>query len=328
MRLDFLISSERSGSNLITKLIDTHSLYIGPSPVHLIRSFALSMPKYGSLSNNKNWDTFIVDIYDFFNFKIGIWNSSFSFDELLDINDRSLEGVINYLYAKEAKSFNKNYVFVKEVKTYLFYDFIKKKFNNAKFIWLIRDPRDVASSWSKSPVHRGDIVRGSNVWKEDQLKTMSLYKELIHSNQILLVKYEDLITNQAEVTKSICSFLEVEYEPTMINFHQNKLASKNAIQTDNWKNLNRKIITTNHKKYLKSLSKKQIQYIEYLCREEMKYFDYKNEYPIITEIEFNKLSDALNKEERFEKKEYQLIDAKEKQKREIWQRKFFEITSK
>jgi hypothetical protein len=322
MNIDFLISSERSGSNLITKIIDNHSVYSGPSPAHLIRAFSLNMKKYGDFSITKNWNLFINDFLNLFVFKIGIWNTTFSFNELSSLKERSLPNAIKYIYTKEVKSLNKKRCFIKEVKTYQFYDFITKNFKNSKFIWLVRDPRDVASSWSKSPVHRGDIVRGTKVWKEDQQNTILLYKKLLNKNKILLVKYEDLISDQNKVTQDVCTFLGIKHEPNMINYHQNELSAKNANQTDNWKNLNKRIITTNHKKFLKNLNKNQIQYIEYLCKDEMNYFDYNFEFPALTKEEFAEISSKLSLLERNEKNEYHLIDNEEKFKRKRWQESF------
>ena len=34
----FLVSSERSGSNFITKIMDAHQDFCGPSPTHIIRT--------------------------------------------------------------------------------------------------------------------------------------------------------------------------------------------------------------------------------------------------------------------------------------------------
>lgn len=50
MKFDFLICSERSGSNLITKLLDNHSKYCGPTPPHLLRVFYPVLDKYGDLN--------------------------------------------------------------------------------------------------------------------------------------------------------------------------------------------------------------------------------------------------------------------------------------
>ncbi|AWM13036.1 hypothetical protein DI487_03595 [Flavobacterium sediminis] len=323
MKFDFLISSERSGSNLITKLIDNHSLYCGPTPPHLLRVFDPVMDKYGNLEEEANWDAFIKDIHDFFYCKIGVWKSDFSKEELKSVAPRTLANVVRYIYEKEAKAHHKTKVFVKEVRTYDFFNAVVQGFDDAKFIWLVRDPRDMALSWSKSPVHRGDIVRSARVWAKNQSETLKLFKQF--PDKILLVKYEDLILNQDAELQKICNFLDIAYETTMVDYHKNKISRENAVQTDNWKNLDKSIIKDNSKKYLKSLTKEQIQFIEYVCQHEMEALNYPFEFPVLSAEEFDVIEPLLQREERHEKAEYQLIDDEEKRKREKWYKKFTEI---
>lgn len=323
MKVDFLISSERSGSNLITKLLDNHSLYCGPTPPHLLRVFSKKITTYGDLTNDKNWDVFITDFFDFFNCKIGVWQSALSKNDLLDIKPRSLVEVVNYIYHKEALSQNKRHLFIKEVKTYHFFEFLIENYSQPRFIWLVRDPRDMALSWSQSPVHRGDIVRAAKIWKEDQQETLKLYKK--YKNEILLVKYEDLISNQIDELKLICAFLKIPFESTMVEFHRNKTSKDNAVQTDNWKNLDKEIISDNFKKYQKKLSQEQIEYIEFVCHDEMKVLNYTFDFPLLPQQKFENLEDKFKTEERQEKPEYLLISELEKKKRKNWYDKYLEI---
>jgi hypothetical protein len=204
MKYDFLISSERSGSNLITKLLDNHSQFCGPTPPHLLRVFIPIMHKYNDLNIDENWNNFLDDIVIFFNCKIGVWYSTIEKNELLKISERNLFEVVKYIYNKESKFHKKNRLFIKEVKTYNFYNYLKLNFNDPKFIWLVRDPRDMALSWKNSPVHRRDIVRAANIWKEDQRKTLDIYNN--DSNKIIYLKYENLLANQEETLKKYACF--------------------------------------------------------------------------------------------------------------------------
>lgn len=323
MKFDFLICSERSGSNLITKLLDNHSKYCGPTPPHLLRVFYPILHKYGDLSEDVNWKKLVEDVYDFFNVKIGVWQTKPVKEKMLILNPRTLASLVQYIYNIEAKNHNKERVFIKEVKTYDFFNEINHDFPNAKFVWMVRDPRDMALSWNKSPVHRGDVVRAAKIWQVNQSETLKLYHQF--PNKILLVKYEDLIRNQNKELKRICEFLDIEFEERMLNYHEKKISKENAVQTDNWKNLKKSILKDNSKKYLKSLRKEQIQFVEYVCYEEMGKLDYNLEFPIISNQDFENLSLLLQKEERNEKPEYSLISEEEKLKRTIWYKKLLEI---
>lgn len=323
MKVDFLICSERSGSNLITKLIDNHSLYCGPTPPHLLRVFINKLDSYNNLSDDKNWEIFVTDIFEFYNSKIGVWESTITKKELLNIKPRNLAEVVKYIYHKETLYHNKKHAFIKEVKTYSFFDYLNENYEHSKFVWLVRDPRDMALSWSQSPVHRGDIVRATKIWKEDQQETFKLYEK--YRNKILLIKYEDLVSNQIEALKLICTFLDIPFESAMVEFHKSRTSKENAIQTDNWKNLDKEIITDNFKKYQKKLSQEQIQYIEYVCKNEMKTLLYELNFPLLSKDEFTTIEMNLSNEDRYEKPEYLLISDSEKEKRKKWYDKFLEI---
>ncbi|MCB4799690.1 sulfotransferase family protein [Neotamlana laminarinivorans] len=325
MRCDFLISSERSGSNLITKIIDAHSQYCGPTPPHLLRIFYPVMSKYGNLQEDANWNRFISDILEMFNLKISIWEVNFNKTELLNITNRSLASVVKYIYNKEAKHHLKTHAFIKEVNTFNLAPYINENFENAKYIWLVRDPRDMALSWFNSPVHRGDLVRAANIWKKNQERTISLFKQFTKNNKIILVKYEALIEDQEQSILNICDFLSINFEAEMLSFHKNNMSVKNAEKTDNWKNLNKAILKNNSKKYKAKLTKDQIQYIEYVCNEEMSFLGYEKDFELLSEKSFSSLHDVLLKQERHEKPAYNLIPTEEKLKREAWYNKYLEI---
>lgn len=323
MKIDFLISSERSGSNLITKLLDNHSLYCGPTPPHLLRVFHKKTTIYGDLTNDKNWGFFIQDIFDFFNCKIGVWQSTLSKNELLEIKPRNLAEVVKHIYYKEALFHNKKHLFIKEVKTYHFFKFLIAHYAQPRFIWLVRDPRDMALSWSQSPVHRGDIIRAAKIWKEDQYETLKIYEK--YKDEILLVKYEDLISNQVDVLKVICEFLKIPFDSNMVEFHRNKTSKDNAVQTVNWRNLDKEIIVDNFKKYIQNLSQEQIEYIEFVCQDEMKRLNYTFDFPLLSQQKFETIENKFRPNERQEKPEYLLLSELERKKRKNWFEKYIEI---
>ncbi|MCC6383989.1 MAG: sulfotransferase [Bacteroidia bacterium] len=326
MQIDFLISSERSGSNLLIKLLDSHSQYCGPMPAHLIRAFSHNMKSYRELKETKNTEEFIIDFLEFFNSKIGIWQATFTKEELTGIHPDNLAQVIKYVYRKEAELQNKQRVIIKELGTYRFFNYLVENFDQPRFIWLIRDPRDMALSWSRSPVHRGDIVRAAYTWNEDQKGTLELYKQ--YRSVILPVKYEELVSQLNTALYKICNFLGVEAEMQMVGFYRRKLAVQNAEQTESWKNLNQQLITDNFNKYKGKLSEEQVRLIEYVCCNGMTALGYQIDFPLLNKKEFSEVENKLKREERYDKPEYLLIDEKEKRLRDKWQLKFREIQNR
>tara|TARA_B110000037_G_C17105262_1_gene499620 strand:- start:679 stop:1659 length:981 start_codon:yes stop_codon:yes gene_type:complete len=325
MEFNFLIASERSGSNLITKLIGAHSTYCAPSPPHLIRAFYDKVDAYNKLNIDDNWGALVEDFLEMFNAKIATWNTTIDFEELYHIKDKSFVGLIHYSYKKEATIEHKNSIFIKEVKTYKLFDFLQKHFPNAKFVYLVRDPRDMALSWKNSPVHRGDLVRAAKIWQEDQSQSIALLEK--YPEKLFLIRYEDLVSNQEEELKKVCSFLGIAFEKSMLDFHKSKLSVENAKQTDNWKNLNKGILSNNLKKYLGKLTENEIAYIEYVGAKEMNYLNYKLETPILEDKIFQEIETEILSKERFDKPEYNLVADEEKIKRNLCMKTFNKIKS-
>lgn len=312
----FLICSERSGSNFITKIVDSHPHCSGPSPVHLIRYFAPIEWRFGDLKLDHNWQFFISEIEKFFKLKISNWNTEIEVNELTKIEPRNLAKIVEYLYKKEAGDMKT--ILIKENHAYRLLPFYNLFFPDSKLLWMHRDPRDMALSWKKDALLRGGIVRSSGIWKNDQRESLSLFNLLHNSGRIHKLSYESLISNAEFESKKICNFIGIEYDPIMLDSKNNSSSKNNAEASLGWSNLNKDIIKNNSNKFLDELNKEEIQFIEYYCKEEMELLNYEFIYPIVSREEFIKLQYNLSLNEKYEKPEYLKVSEAEKLKRKIW----------
>lgn len=86
---------------------------------------------------------------------------------------------------------------------------------NAKFIHIIRDGRDVASSQMKEHGTWGysDIGKAASSW----VKLIKQARNCANKNNLnyLEVKYEDLVLNSRQVQEKICEFIGVEWNLSM-----------------------------------------------------------------------------------------------------------------
>lgn len=319
MKYHFLICSERSGSNLVTKILDGHSRICGPGPTHLLRYFLPIEANYGDfVGNENNWQNLVQDVWEFLDGKISAWKTNCSLDQLLSVGDRSVLGLFRYIYQKEAVSHKKDVLFVKENHAYRLMPVLLSNFMNSRFIWSARDPRDMALSWKKEPVLRGDVIRAASVWKEDQKQSLFLYRLLHKSGTMLHVRYEDLLLNQEEVVASICEHLGVDFEYEMLNTAKSTSGHTNARASVSWSNLGKPIMMQNSAKYKEELTKEEILYIEYICRDEMVALGYLPEFDKMTASQFAEIQYNLQLVERYEKHEYSLIPEEERIKRSRW----------
>jgi hypothetical protein len=275
MPFDFLICSERSGSNLITKILDAHPRICGPFPSHMIRTLALNINNYGDLGVDRNWRALLEDTAGLLEHGIAKWSTSFSPQQLeRELRTRTLGALIRFVYESEASAHGKNRVFVKENHTYTFLSYLVAHFPDSRYVFLVRDPRDMALTWKEAPSAHGAVKSAARQWKEDQGRSLEAYGFLNDLGNIILIRFEDLVGDTENTVRRTCAFLGVEYAPAMLEFHTKGIVGENAARMSSWGDLRQPIIPNNFNLYEARLNEAEIRFVETLCREEMSFFGY------------------------------------------------------
>jgi hypothetical protein len=245
----------------------------------MIRTFANNRTKYGDIHKTANWHILTSDVADVLNNQLGQWKTNWSADQIRkEVKSRSLSAIIRHVYETEAQAHGKSRVFIKENQTFRFAPFLLASFPNARFIYLVRDPRDMVLSWKTSPSHPGCVYKGTQIWKDDQGKSLDLYGFLQDAERIMLLRYEDLVSQTTGELHRVCDFLQVSYSPSMLEFHQNALTVENSQRIRGWYNLRRPVLTHNFAKYRTGLDELEIRYIEASCQPEMEFFGYQPDF--------------------------------------------------
>ena len=282
MHFDFLLCSERSGSNLITKILNAHPEICGPFPSHMFRYFSTNYWRYGDLRRDENWEVFLEDAAYYMANIFATWGSSVSLDELrLAIGERSLAAVGRVFYEAEAASHGKSRVFVKENHTWSIMAYLLAHFSDAKFVWMVRDPRDMALTWRA--LARGGVRTATETWLSDQRGSLKAYTWLRDVGRIHRVRFEDLVLAPEETTRDICAFLGVPYDSQMLSFHEHDIVVENANKMASWHDLQSPLIPDRIGRYAQELSEAEILYIEARCAREMAYFGYQRDYSEIAD---------------------------------------------
>ena len=130
---------------------------------------------------------------------------------------------------------------------------LKKIFVDAKFVHIIRDPRDyclsVRSVWGKN------LFRAADRWRSSIISARNESKRF--SQDYYEIKYEALVTDPSEELRKLCDFLSVPYSQDMIKMEK---PSENLGDTRGIA----KIVGSNLKKYQTQLSNSEIKRIEEL----------------------------------------------------------------
>jgi len=274
MSFTFLLCSERSGSNLITSIMNGHKAVSGPPPSHLFRLFGLNAHGYHPLSDDANWDAFLHDLTEAQTWMIGEWDSAPDRSAIdAACPKRTMACVFDYLYAQERRK-GETISFVKENYTYLIVPFLLSTWSDCRFVYQVRDPRDVAASWVKTRAVPGGVKRAMDVWVEDQSASLDILHQMQPSGRMIQVRYEDLIGDTEVVGRTLCDHVGIAYDPAMLNFHQDQRTQRNASRTQAWENLARPVLSDNAQKYKAVLSDADLRYVELRCARFMRAFGY------------------------------------------------------
>jgi hypothetical protein len=103
-----------------------------------------------------------------------------------------------------------------------FLDSVFTFFPDSQYINLIRDPRASVASMRKLGWYDGDIVPGLELWVRS-VRAVEPWRKCLHDDQLLDVRYEDLVADPVAVLERVADFLTLDHStiPTMLTYHQN-----------------------------------------------------------------------------------------------------------
>ena len=232
------------------------------------------------------------------------WNTSISVEFLQEnVNKRTLAQIYRVIYEQEARCCNKSRLFIKESEFASYASYVLSHFPDAKYVYMARDPRDMALWWKEScrEDNSGSAIKEAvNYWKKEHLGSIRLYSYLMDLQKVHFLKFEHLLTDSENQIGRICEFLGLEYTSEMLNFYQDDLLKKNSDKMFEWGDLQKPIQADNVNNYKTKLNEPEIRYIEMACRKEMDYLGYECDYDDL--ISFKELepqiTDKIQREER------------------------------
>lgn len=154
---------------------------------------------------------------------------------------------------------------------------IKDLFPQARVLFMVRDPRDVMVSYDD----RWNRARRNTEYLTAVAALLKYY--LFHlferpgfpPDQVLWVKYETLTTQPAVELQRICEFIEVQFEPAMLNFyHRQKNVESDTPDGRHHRLLSSPATPDHIGRYKKALTASQIALAELLLSQEMQALGY------------------------------------------------------
>lgn len=234
----FVVGCPRSGTYLLSNILDRSGQIAFPTESHFIPLFNRVAAFGGNLHESGNRARLLRSIYAF----LEIWSRRAE-------DERDYKGMIQYsllathelsesilatsrTYSDMVHALFRSYAALRGVSRYgdksAFFQHIpleqidRSVAGRAKFIHIVRDGRDVCLSWMKLKMGPETIRLASRAWREHVVGKRKWGKA--NPDRYCEVRYEDLIVNPESEIRRICDFIDIEFRPGMLLFHQGEMA--------------------------------------------------------------------------------------------------------
>jgi hypothetical protein len=257
-------------------MLGSHPDFCAPHSPHIVKVFVPLLPNYGPLTETSNLKSLAADMVHVVSIQLRGWPHLPTADEVVEnCTEQSFAGLVNSLYDLAAKEEGKSRSFIKDNGNMQHAADISLLFPDATFVYLVRDARDVALSWKKSPGHPGGVKEAARMWRTEQAYTLQFLGMCPDPSRIAVVHYEDLISSPDPELRRICNVVGVSYDDAMLEFHKGSEAKTSADAAIGWKNLTSPVMKDNRGKYLKELSVGEQKAIERIAGRQMLQLGYK-----------------------------------------------------
>ncbi|MBN1122547.1 MAG: sulfotransferase [Anaerolineae bacterium] len=142
----------------------------------------------------------------------------------LDLTGEMLEGcetpreLITRLHERYAAEHGKTRWGQKTPRLIRFGGLLKTNYPKARFVIVLRDPRATVNSLMKSNVHSANVLFASKRWAADVREGLALKQT--YPDDVLEIRYEDLVTQPEQNLRQVCDFLDIAYDPVMLTYHK------------------------------------------------------------------------------------------------------------
>jgi len=255
----FILGAPRSGTTFLASLLEFTD-YGKPFETQFITKYYKLLHKFGDLSIKNNLSKLLDKILK--ERAVQQWKLDLDLDDFylnLDGNF-GFSNIVNNLLLIRNSQFGKQGWGDKTPHYLGDFEKIYDLFPNAKYIYIVRDGRDVALSLLEKEWGPNNIYSCAIYWKRLN-KRRGLFNRLEVNGQLLILRYEDLLDYTDEYVRKIYSFLSQ-------NIDESELVEISST-----------VKAGNYYKWQKKLSNRQIKIFDSVASNTLKRFGYRINYP-------------------------------------------------
>ena len=216
-RIVFLFGAARSGTTFLNGfLFRWFGVGTGPEG-QFVPEFYSRLRQYGDLAQHQNLDRLVADISRTEMLKIirDKWPEDISFDVTPamiseHVAEPNYASVVYAVFKCVALGQNCDVVGNKYPAYWRHLDLLDELFgDDARYVAIIRDGRDVAMSTMRTPWGESNTYACAVSWRKC-LQAISAFKATPRAHQLLVLRYEDLLTTPRDVVNLLAEHLELE----------------------------------------------------------------------------------------------------------------------
>jgi hypothetical protein len=280
----FIIGRPRSGTTLLQTLFEAHPNVAIPPEAPILKQCYYRFNKVELWKKEQLKQ--LVDFL-FYDAKFKKWN--ISKDELLNsfLNypDTLTFGIIiKIIYCHYISVFPKDGIQIFGDKNPRYSrdpEEIIKIIPNAKIVHVVRDYRDHILSMKRVKLLYSNLPLISDVWRKSQKKIFALSEK--YPDSIISFKYEDFVKEPEQHLKMICSFLNIDYVPSVLNYanKEKEVKKSNELKDSDvfFGNLFKPINTDNVEKWKRNMTKGDIKRADFYIGKYAELSGYKRQVP-------------------------------------------------
>lgn len=269
----FIFGCPRSGTSLLSRIIDCHPRIAIPYESHFYNTFYPWLKYYGDLQLPRNRYRLIDDILSTEVMKD--WSPPPERQQTFEsIQQYDFNGVVDALMSAWARAQGKQRWGEKTPAHVFYWHEILQAFPNLQVLHIVRDGRDVALSWKRARFGPKHIYPLAQKWVQ-YLETVEALKTTLDDRSFLELRYEELLLKLEPVVRKICGFLGEEFTPNLLAFHS--LGKAYPTDRQNQQNLSKPPLTNNIQKWRTEMSARELRIFEAVAGSTLERYGYESQ---------------------------------------------------
>ena len=282
----FIIGNPRSGTSLFRLLMTSHTRVHIPPECGFALWWSEKYGRWNIDANMLNLDSFLDDLFSAKKFEF--WNAKRD-DLKANIQSKLPKNYVELcqsIYSYHAKKSGKENCVLGDKNNFHLKHILdlNEMFPSPKFVHIIRDGRDVATSYkAMSTIETNSEYRPKlpysmeNIAKE-WYQNISVIREglsRLNPSQVLEIRYEDLVKETKVTLERVCKHLELSYEEKMLEYYlANEEKRLEPTEFMPWKARTLGKVDDSAIGKWKDLPLKDLQVFEHICGDVLKTYRY------------------------------------------------------